>query len=208
MSLKLLADRCLSARAALNITLLLLVRHVVSDLEEGHLGGLHLSRVFVGGGHGQEGRTFSSARAALGTTSGSGATEDLGFVTRRLLTGELALGLRAEGGGLALPCALRLLAQGAAVGLGGSAGGTADGRAAHGLACRAIFLLAHILGASDAAHRLLAVDFTLGTLSGLAVHLALRSGTDGVALGRAHRVVAEPLALGVALGGRGHSQKC
>jgi hypothetical protein len=196
---------CLSARAALNITLLLLVGHVVLNFQKRHGLGGHGG--FVGRSDGQEGRAFGSARAALGTTSSSGAAEHFALVTRRLLAGQLALRLRAQSGSLALPGALSLLAERAAVGLGGSAGGAAHGWAADSLAGGAVFFLAHVLRASDGADGFLAVHFALGTLSRLAVHLALGSGAHRVAFGGTDGIVTQPLALRVALSGGGHGQE-
>ena len=84
-----------------------------------------------------------------------------------------------------------------AVGFGGSAGGTAHGRAAHSLAFRAIFHLAHFLGAAHRARRLFTVHFALGAFVRFAVHLTVGARAHRVALGGADGVVAEPFALGV-----------
>jgi hypothetical protein len=121
-----------------------------------------------------------------------------------LLAGQLALGLGAQGRGLALPGALGLLAERRAVRLRGSAGGAADGRAADSLALGASLELAHLLRAADRADGFLAVDFAFGALRLFAVHLAFRAGAHRMALGRADRVVAKPLALRVALSAGGN----
>ena len=84
-----------------------------------------------------------------------------------------------------------------AVGFGGSAGGTAHGRAAHSLAFRAIFHLAHFLGAAHRARRLFTVHFALGAFVRFAVHLTVGARAHRVALGRADGVVAQPFTLGV-----------
>jgi hypothetical protein len=178
----------------------------VEDLEQGHLltldtvGGCVDISVLNG-----ECRVAGIAGAA-GASTAFAAKFGLLSATG-LLAGELALGLGAQGGGLALPGALGLLAQRRAVGLGGSAGGAAHSRAAHGLACGAALQLAHILGAAHGAHGLLTVDLALGALRLFAVHLALGAGAHGVALGRADRIVAQPFALRVALCGRGDSHE-
>jgi len=129
------------------------------------------------------------------------------LVARRFLASQLALGLGAKLGSLALPGTLGLLAQRRAVGLGGGASGAADGGAADGLASGAVFHLAHFLRAADRADGLLTVNFALSTLGRLAVHLALRACADRVAFGRADGIVAQPFALRVALGGGGHGQR-
>jgi len=146
--------------------------------------------------HGK-GSTTSITRAAR--TIARGATELGFFSAARLLARQLALGLRAQGRCLALPCALGLLAQRRAVGFGGSAGSTAHSRAAYGFAFGTAFELAHLLGTTDGTHGLFAVDFAFGTFGLLAVHLAFGTGADRVALGRAHRIVTQPLALRMAL---------
>jgi len=116
-----------------------------------------------------------------------------------LLALQLALGLLAVGGLDALVVAGEFLADGGALGLGGSAGGVALGGLAHALALGAVILLALLLGAADGADRLLAVDGALGARDFLALHLALGTFAHRVAHSRAGRVVTLPLAVGVAL---------
>jgi len=78
-------------------------------------------------------------------------------------------------------------------------------RLADGLALGASLFLALVLGATNGAHGLLAVNGALGAGGLLALHLALGALADGVAHSRAGRIVALPLASGVALGSRGRS---
>ncbi len=104
------------------------------------------------------------AGAAVSARRETGPREDLFLITSWLLASELALGLGAQSRSLALPRALGLLAQRGAVGFGRRAGGSAYRRSAHRLARRAALELAHLLGAANRAHGLLAVDLTLGTL--------------------------------------------
>jgi len=116
-----------------------------------------------------------------------------------LLASQLALGLGAHRGFLALPLALGLLAHRRADGGRGHATSVALSRGTHSLALGAAVLLAHILGAADRAHGLLAVNGALSARGFLALHLAAGAFTDGMADSGAHRVVALPSALGVAL---------
>jgi len=95
------------------------------------------------------------------------------FLASRALALQLALGALAVGGLDTLVVALELLADRAALGLGGRAGGVALGGRTHSLALGAIFLLAIILGAADGANRALAVHYTLGAGGLLASHLTL-----------------------------------
>jgi len=112
---------------------------------------------------------------------------------------KFALGTRASGGFSTAPVALGLLAQGGTVGFRGNAGGAALSGGTHGLTFRAVVLLTHIFGASDAALRLLAVNSAFGTFRLLALHLTFRPRANGVALSRADWVVTLPSAFGVAL---------
>jgi hypothetical protein len=116
-----------------------------------------------------------------------------------LLALELALGALAVGGLDALVVALELLADRAALGLGGGAGGVALSGRADSLALGAVFLLAVVLGAADRANRAFAVNDALGTSGLFASHLALGARAHRVAHGRALRVIALPAALRVAL---------
>ena len=75
-----------------------------------------------------------------------------------------------------------------------AAGGLADG-----LALGAVVLLALVLGATDGADGLLAVDGALSARHFLALHLALRTLANGVADRGASRVIALPFADGEAL---------
>jgi len=115
-----------------------------------------------------------------------------------LLAHELALGARAESRLLALPVALGLLAHGGADSVGCSACSAALGRSAHGLALGAIIRLAQILGATNIALRLVAVNLAGSARSLLAMNLALWSLAHWVALSWAARVIALPSALRVA----------
>jgi len=117
----------------------------------------------------------------------------------RVLANQLAFRARAGGWLLALPVALRGLAQGRAGGFRSLAGSVADGRRAHSLALRAALLLAHVFRAAHCALRLLAVHLALGAGSLLALHLALGSLADGGALCRANGIIALPAAVRVAL---------
>jgi len=90
-----------------------------------------------------------------------------------LLALQLALGTLAVGGLDTLVVAFELLANRAALGLGGSASGVALSRRAHSLALGAVLLLAIVLGAADRANRALAVDNALSTSGLFASHLAL-----------------------------------
>lgn len=112
---------------------------------------------------------------------------------------QLALGLLAVGGLHALVLAVEFLAHGAALGLGGGAGGVALSGVANSLAGRAGVLLAVVLGATDAANGALAVHDALGAGGLFASHFALRARADWVAHCRAGGVIALPAALGVAL---------
>jgi len=120
-------------------------------------------------------------------------------IAGRALAHELALGLGASDGLLALPVALGGFAHRRAHGVGSLALSTAVGRRADGLALGAVLLLAQVLRAAHVALRLVAVDLALGALSLLAVDLALGTLAHRVAHSRAHRVVALPSALGVAI---------
>jgi len=175
------------ARAAVSLTALVAEVHLVHDLEERGLGGGGLRGVGVSLVHGVLGVGLV-ALAALGT-----------LLASRLLALELALGLGAVGGLDALVVALELLAHGRALGFGGGAGGVALGGGADGLALGARLLLAGLLGATDRAGRLLAVDGALGARGLLALHLADGALADGVAHSGAAGVVTLPLAVGVAL---------
>jgi hypothetical protein len=199
-----LQGRGRAARAASLVALLRRVRSGVEELNQARALGGDRALVSVGvglGGLDGEGQVAGVARAARGSSS---RAAELGLLSAaRLLAGQLAFGLRAQSRGLALPGALGLLAERGAVRLRGSASGTADGRAADGLALRAALELAHLLGTTDRAHGLLAVHFTLGALGLFAVHLAFRASAHRVALGRADRVIAKPFALRVALSAGG-----
>jgi len=116
-----------------------------------------------------------------------------------LLALQLALGALAVGGLDALVVAFELLAHRAALGFGGGASGVALSRRAHSLALGAVLLLAIVLGATDRAHRALAVNNTFGASGLLASHLALGARAHRVAHSGALRVIALPTALRVAL---------
>jgi len=126
-------------------------------------------------------------------------TELFLFRAAGLFTGKLTFGFRAESGGLTFPGTLSFLAQRSAVGFRGSTGSSADGGTADSFTSWAVFHFAHLFRTTDGAHGFFTVNFAFGTFGGFAVHLALRTSADGVAFGRAHRVVAQPFALRVAL---------
>jgi hypothetical protein len=123
----------------------------------------------------------------------------LGLLARRSLALQLALGLGAVGRFYALVEASEFLADRLASGLRSLAGGVATGRLADRLALGASFLLALVLGATDGADRLLAVNRALSAGRLLALHLAFGALAHRVANGRASGVITLPLALGVAL---------
>jgi len=95
------------------------------------------------------------------------------------------------------------LADGGALGFGGFAGGVALSRLANRLALGATFLLALVLGATNGAHRLLAMNGALGAGGLLALHLAFRSLAHRVANSGARGIITLPFAARVALGSRG-----
>jgi len=70
---------------------------------------------------------------------------------------------------------------------------------AHRLALGAVILLALVLGAANGAGGLLAMNGALGAGNLLALHLALGTLAHRMADGRALRVIALPLALGMTL---------
>jgi len=120
-------------------------------------------------------------------------------LTGRTLADQLALGLGAGDGLLALPVALGGLTHRSAHSVRSLALSTTVSRRAHSLALRAVLLLAQVLGATDIALGLITVNLALSTLSLLAVNLALRSLADRMALSRAHWVITLPSALRVAI---------
>jgi len=165
-----------------------LVHDGVHDLEEG--GDVGAAVEAAGGGGEADGvvETLVTARAAVVVDGAS-----------RSLALEFALGLGAVGGLEALVAADKFFANGAAAGFGGRASGVATSRLADGLALGAVFLLALVLGAADSANGLLAVNRALSAGNFLALHLASRTFTDGVAHSRAGGVITLPLAGRVAL---------
>ncbi len=116
-----------------------------------------------------------------------------------LTASELTLGFGAHGWLLALPLALGLFAHWAADGVGGSALRVALSRSAYRLTLGAGILLAHILGATNRANRLFAVNSALRASGLFTLHLAARAFADGVAHSRADGVIALPSAGRVAL---------
>jgi len=76
---------------------------------------------------------------------------------------------------------------------------TAVSRRADSFTFRAVFLLAHILGATDIALWFVAVNFAFSTSSLFALNLAFWSFADWVAFGRADGIVALPSALWVTI---------
>jgi len=83
----------------------------------------------------------------------------------------------------------------------------ASSRLANSLALVASQLLAGVLGASDGAHRSLAMNGALGARYLFAFHLALRACANRVANSRALRIVAHPLAHRVARTGSGKNHR-
>jgi len=177
----------LRARAALLFSLLSFVCERVESLDERH-GVSARGRIasIVGLNHSQL-NILRTARAALL------------LLTSRLLALQLAFGSLTVGGLHALVVAFQFLAHRRALGFGSSASGVALSRGTDSLALGAIFLLAIILGATDRAHRTLAVNNALSTSSLFASHLALGTRADRVAHSWALRVIALPTALRVAL---------
>jgi len=195
--LNLTKENLVGASAAGVLTLLSLVLEVSNQLEEGHgLSGQGLGDGLVSLDH----RSLDVSMRALAASKVS-LDMLLGLLVSAsgLLADELALGAGAESGLLALPVALGLLAHRGALGLGGSAGSTALSRSADSLALGAVSRLAEILGATNVALRLVAVDLACSARGLLAVHLALWSLAHRVAHSRARRIIALPSALRVAL---------
>jgi len=187
-----------SARAAVIDALLFTRLEVGKRLQQAHLlvsihgsGGISMR---IGLQH-RLGDVLGGARAA-GTL---GLWRRLLGLARRLLALQFALWLRARGRLLAFPVAFGGLAHRRAHWLRGDAAGTAVGRRAYRLALGAVVLLAHVLRAANVALRLVAVHSAFGAGSLFALDLALRALADRVALGRAHRVVALPAALRMAV---------
>jgi hypothetical protein len=137
----------------------------------------------------------SAARVVLGSLLG------LLVSTSGLLADEFALRTRAESRLLALPVALGLFAHGSAHSVGSGTSSTALSRSTDSLALGAISGFAEVLGATNIALRLVAVDLARSAGSLLAVNLALRTFAYGVALSRARGVIALPSALRMASGG-------
>ena len=190
-----LATSLVRAGAALLLAVLGLVVHLVHHFQEGRsVGARRRVASVVGNDHSDLSVGGLSARAAF---------RSLRQLASSLLALQLALGTSAVGGLGALVVAVEFLADRAALGLGGLAGGVALGRLADGLALGAAVLLAQLLGASNGAHGLGAVDGALGAGHLLTLHLALWAGAHGVAHGRACGVITLPLALGVALSRKG-----
>jgi len=143
----------------------------------------------------------SSLHVLLGALAASLGDSGVGLLvsTGGLLADELTLRTRAQGRLLALPLALGILAHRSALSVRSGTGSTALSRSADSLALGAIFLLAHVLRATNIALRLVTVDLAGSAGSLLAVNLALRTLADGVALSRAYRVIALPSALRMAV---------
>jgi len=119
-----------------------------------------------------------------------------------LLAHKLALGTGAQGGLLALPLALGILAHRSADSVGSSTSSTALSGSADSLALGAVLLLAHILGATNITLGLVTV-YLAGSARGLlAVDLTLGAFADRMALSRAYRVITLPTALRMAVSGR------
>jgi len=102
-----------------------------------------------------------------------------------LLADKFALRSGAESWLLALPVTLSLLAHGSADGIRSGTSSTALSWGTDSLALGAVSGLAEILGATNIALRLVAMDLAGGTRSLLTVNLALWTLADWVALSRA-----------------------
>jgi len=166
-------------------------------LEERHLGIV----LEEGGRRGRSGERGSTLHGGL-HVGGVVALARAALVVHlagSLLASQLALGLGAHGGFLALPFAFRLFANRRANRGRGDASRVALSGSTNGLALGAAILLTHILGATNGANRLLAVNCAFGARSFLALHLAAGAFADRVADSGAHGVIALPSALRVAL---------
>jgi len=179
------------AGAAWRLALLLLELEGVDELQEG--------RSLTSGLTSLQERCLDVLLSALAASSGDVLLGGFLSSACRLLAHQLALGAGAQSGLLALPLALGLLAHGSADSVGSGTGGTALSRSAHSLALRAVSLLAHVLRAAHVALRLVTVNLAGSAGSLLAVDLALRSLANRMALCWAHRVIALPAALRVAV---------
>lgn len=194
------------ARAAL---VRCIVHHRVHGLDEGRKlrerGGVGSGRCggssrSSGGGSGSRGVGSVDTSLEVGGVVASAALGLLiGLLASGLLALQLALGLGAVGGLDAFVEARQVLADGCALGGGGVAGGVAVSGLAHALALGAAVLLASVLGATNGAHGLLAVDGALRASDLLALHLAFRPLANRMAHRRASRVIALPFADRVAL---------
>jgi len=163
---------------------------VVQSLEEGREGLLFRGGVFgIGQRHGET-NVLSLARAAFLLVLD---------VACGLLALQLTFGTRASGGFGARPRARGLFAQRGTVGFGGNTSGVALSRGANGFTLGAVSFFTQVLGASDRAFGLLAVNSAFGAFGLLALHFAFGASADGVADGRASGVVALPSALRVAV---------
>jgi len=119
-------------------------------------------------------------------------------ITEGLLALQLALGTSAVCRLEALLAAVQFLAHRRALRLGSHASGVATSRLAHCLALVAGQLLAGVFRAADGANWSLAVNGAFSARYLFAFHFALRTSAHRVANSRALRVVAHPLADGVA----------
>jgi hypothetical protein len=128
-------------------------------------------------------------------------------LTSRTLALQLALGLSTVGGLSTLALAVQLFTDWGALGFGSDTGGMATSRLADSLALRAARHLAQVLGATDGAHRTLAMDGALSASDLLTLHLALRACAHRVAHSRASGVIALPFAHRMALFSGGNSQQ-
>jgi len=170
----------------------------VHDLHEGrhHLSDLRgLLNERVGStDSGSKIGLISAIAAATLMTSLTGTS-----ITGWALTDELTLGLRASNGLLALPVTLGGLAHGSTDSSRSLTLSSAVSRRADSLALGAVLLLTEILRATNITLGLVTVNLALGTLSLLAVDLALRSLTDRVAYSRADWVITLPSAFRMAV---------
>jgi len=141
----------------------------------------------------------------LSDVLGSARTADtLRFLISEVTFGFLALKLafrtRAGLGFGTAPITLCLLTKRSAIGFGSDAGGSALSWGAHGFALRTVILLAHVLGTTNTAFRLLAVDGALGACSLLALHFAFWPSANWMALSWADWIITLPSTLGMTFG--------
>ncbi len=147
---------------------------------------LALAAVFVRFGFLEEGEGLRNSRSSHSAGAALNFRDAVG-----VLADQLALGFRA-GRLVTLPVTLGFLTDGFAFGLGSLAVGDAVGLFADCDALRAVEHFATFIRALDFALRLFTLDVADGVLGLGARSVAFRRLADGVANGRAVRVVAFP----------------